>query len=354
MFLEKFLIKLVEFENLKIQGYDINLEKVINSINKHRYKQVVLQFPEGLKSSASHVVDYLQEKTDADFVVSADPCYGACDLGFIEFKKIGIDFIVQLGHLPMPSIKDFDIPAMFVNAYFDFDIEKLSEKIMPFLKDKKIGLTSSAQHAHLLKKVKKNLEKNQFEVFIGKGDDRIFADGQILGCNFSAASSVADKVDMFLFIGSGNFHPMGLILSAKKPVIAADPYTFDVKTDELVDLKDMVLKQRYGAIASSKDAKVFGILVGLKEGQQRIKLANQLKKSLTDRNKKAYVLILNYFSPDFLQAYRDIDCLISTACPRIAIDDYLQYKIPIITPVELEILLGFKKWEDYHFDEIFG
>ena len=33
-------------------------------------------------------------------------------------------------------------------------------------------------------------------------------------------------------------------------------------------------------------------------------------------------------------------------------DDYLKYKVPIITPVELEILLGKKKWEDYQFDQI--
>ena len=339
---------------MKISNYEINLEKAAEEINKNGYKNVVMQFPEGLKSSATKVIDYLQEKTNADFVVSADPCYGACDLGFAEFKKLGIDFIIQIGHLPIPSIKNFGIPAMFVNAYFDFDVEKLSKKIMSFLKNKKIGLTSTSQHVHLLKKVKQYLEQNQFEVFIGKGDDRICFDGQILGCNFTAASSIADKVDMFLFIGSGNFHPMGLILSTKKSVIAVDPYTFGVKTDELSDLKDMILKQRYGAIASSKDAKVFGILVGLKEGQQRIELANQLKKILTEKNKKAYIIVLNYFSPDFLQAFRDVDCFVSTACPRIAIDDYLQYKIPIITPIELEILLGYKKWEDYHFDEIFG
>ena len=31
---------------------------------------------------------------------------------------------------------------------------------------------------------------------------------------------------------------------------------------------------------------------------------------------------------------------------------YMQYKIPIITPVELDIVLGFKKWDDYQFDQI--
>jgi 2-(3-amino-3-carboxypropyl)histidine synthase len=53
-----------------------------------------------------------------------------------------------------------------------------------------------------------------------------------------------------------------------------------------------------------------------------------------------------------LQGFTEIDCYVSTACPRIAIDDYLQYKKPIITPVEVEIVLGKRAWEEYVFDEI--
>ena len=70
------------------------------------------------------------------------------------------------------------------------------------------------------------------------------------------------------------------------------------------------------------------------------------------KNKKSYIFALNHFNPSFLESFRNIDCFVSTACPRIAIDDYMQYKTPIITPIELDILLGLKKWGDYKFDEI--
>ena len=49
-----------------------------------------------------------------------------------------------------------------------------------------------------------------------------------------------------------------------------------------------------------------------------------------------------------------MDAFVSVACPRIAIDDYALHKKPIITPPELEIVLGERKWEDYAFDEIEG
>ena len=63
-------------------------------------------------------------------------------------------------------------------------------------------------------------------------------------------------------------------------------------------------------------------------------------------------MVINHFSPSIIESYRDIDCFISVACPRIPIDDYMQYKVPILTPIELDIVLGFKKWDEYQFDEI--
>jgi len=144
------------------------------------------------------------------------------------------------------------------------------------------------------------------------------------------------------------------LLISKKPVIAADPFSNSVKKHELYELKDIILRQRYGAIANSKNAKEFGILIGLKRGQQRMDLAHKVKEMLDVFNKKSLIIAMDNFSPVSLQGFGNIDCFVSTACPRIAIDDYLQYKTPIITPVELEIVFGKRKWEDYRFDQILG
>ncbi len=337
---------------MKISSYNIDLESAVKEIKEKDYKRIVLQLPEGLKIYASDFVKYLETETNAEFVVYSDPCFGACDLICSDVKEIGVDFIIQIGHLPIPSLKENTLPTMFVNAFVDFNVEKLVKRVVPKLDSKKIGLVATAQHVHLLDNVKQILSEADFEVFISEGDGRIDSKGQILGCNFSAANNLKDKVDMFLFIGSGTFHAMGLILSTKKPVVAVDPYTLEIKKEEIDDLKDMTLKQRYGAIASCRDAKTFGIIIGLKKGQERSNLAYDLKKMIESNGKKAMVFAMNHFSPQFLEGFRGVNCFVSTSCPRIAIDDYIQYKIPVITPVELKILLGIKKWEDFKFDEI--
>ncbi len=337
---------------MKIPGHTIDLEKAIRMINSKDYKRVVLQIPDGLKLHVLKFVDFFKKNTSAEIIISGDPCYGACDIGLCEYKDIGVDFIVQLGHTPIPSIKDFYIPMIFVNVKADITVKKVIERAIPLIDYKQIGLVTTAQHIDSLKEAKKTLEENGFDVTIGYGFSRVKFEGQILGCNFSAATSVKDDVDLFLFIGSGDFHPLGLMLSTGKPVIACDPYINKVKYKELEDLKDIVLRQRYGAIARSQDAKSFGILVGTKKGQQRMDLALEIKKKLEKKGKKPYIIALNHFLPSNIETFRSIECFVSVACPRIAIDDYMQYETPIITPVELDIVLGLKKWDHYRFDEI--
>lgn len=337
---------------MKIPGYTINLEKAVKNIKKNNYKQVLLMVPEGLKTHVSKFVELLENETNAAIIISGDPCFGACDTGCYELDNLDFDLIVHIGHLSIPDVGEGSVPIVFINALSDLDADKVIEKAIPSINGKKIGLVTTAQHVHILEDVKKTLKNNNFEPVIGTGDKRIQSNGQILGCNFTAATFIAEKVDMFLFIGSGSFHPLGLILSTRKPVIACDPYTNEVRYKELDELKDIILRQRYGAIARSRDAKVFGILLGTKKGQQRLELAHNIKKKLDENKKKSYIIAANHFTPSHLESFRNIDCFISTACPRIAIDDYMQYEIPIITPVELDILLGIKKWDDYQFDEI--
>ncbi len=339
---------------MQIAGYSIDLERTTQIIKKKGYKTVALQIPEGLKRNVFKIVEFLEKETHATIIVSADPCFGACDIANNELKNLDVEFVVHIGHTPIPGIENLWIPTTFINALSTMDVTKAVEKSLSFLEGKRIGIVATAQHLHSLDTVENILQKNNFESIIFAGDERISEKGQILGCDFSAGMNIVDEVDCFLFIGSGTFHPLGLLLSSKKPVIAADPYTNTVKKQELDELKDIILRQRYGAIANSKNAKEFGILIGLKRGQQRMDLAHKVKEMLDAFNKKSLIIAMDNFSPVSLQGFGNIDCFVSTACPRIAIDDYLQYKTPIITPVELEIVFGKRKWEDYRFDQILG
>ena len=338
-----------------ISGYELDFSEVIKASKKTHFDRVLLQIPEGLKHKTFEIAMYLEKELSTNCIISTDPCFGACDLPIdAQIKSYLIDAIVHIGHLPIPNLtlKDKKIPIFFIPAPSTHSIDDLVSKAIPFLEGTRIGICTTAQHIHQLKQVSKQLRGHGLAPLMGSGDQRICEKSQLLGCNFSAGTALKNKVDSFLFLGSGMFHPLGLYLTVKKPVIIIDPYTKQVKKKELEDLKDSILRQRYGAIAQAKSARRFGILVGIKEGQNRFSLAQKLQKMIKDNQKEAWLILVNHLSPAFLEGYYSIDCFVSTLCPRIAIDEYLTYKTAVITPQELEIALDIKSWDEYQFDEI--
>jgi 2-(3-amino-3-carboxypropyl)histidine synthase len=94
--------------------------------------------------------------------------------------------------------------------------------------------------------------------------------------------------------------------------------------------------------------------VGTRVGQERLKLARGLKKLLEQHGMEAHLIALDFFSWDNLQYFRHLDAFVNTSCPRITTDDYARYPMPMITPPELEIVLGKRTWEQYAFDEFKG
>jgi 2-(3-amino-3-carboxypropyl)histidine synthase len=81
------------------EKYNLELERIISEIKKIKAKLVLLQFPDGLKPYATVIVDYLKNKTNAEFLIWFGSCYGACDTPVgIEKLKPKIDLTIQFGH----------------------------------------------------------------------------------------------------------------------------------------------------------------------------------------------------------------------------------------------------------------
>jgi len=79
-------------------SFDIPIKEICESIQKRKAKRVGLQIPEGLKTRAVGIADELREKTGAEVIIFADPCYGACDTRDTDAERFNLDMIVHLGH----------------------------------------------------------------------------------------------------------------------------------------------------------------------------------------------------------------------------------------------------------------
>lgn len=325
--------------------YDYKFDTILDKIREIDAKNVILQFPEGLKSDAISVSNTIEESLpDVNVMIDADPCFGACDLADVKVNK-HIDLVVHFAHTPLP-IKT-DCPVLFIEAHSTADVEAPIHDALSKLDSdvKSIGLVTTTQHIHKLDEMINIIEEKGYTVKLdnGKGTSK----GQVLGCNFTSIKNL--DVDVIIYVGSGDFHALGVKLFTKKPVILADPFIGTSR--DIEEFTDRIIRVRFARITKASSAKSFGIIMSSKKGQLRFDLALHLKKLIKQHGYDAQILNMDYVSPDLLLPY-NLDAFVMTACPRIAIDDSAMYKKPVLTPDELEIVLGIRDWDDYKMDEI--
>ena len=303
--------------------YNMDLDKVIRKINSKNVETVGLQFPEGLKMQATKIARKIEEETESTVIISGDPCFGACDVSDYKMKG-SVDLIVHYGHTPLPL--KYEVPTIFVEAFANIDIKENLNQCLDELKDySRIGLVTTTQHLHLLNEIKDYLEDNGKEVVLGSSKST--RKGQVLGCNFSSIKNL--DAEIFLFIGSGNFHPLGINLFSNTPVLALDPYNNELR--KMDEYADRILRIRFARITKARTAEKWGIIVSSKEGQYRMNLAKEIKKILEEQGMEAYIILMDNVSPDALLPYMELDAFVVSACPRIAIDDSQMYKKPLLT-----------------------
>ena len=320
--------------------FELDLDKALEIIRHSGACRVGLQVPEGLKRAAPNIAKQIKKKTGAEVIISGDPCYGACDIDMALCQEV--DIMLHLGHAELGDGPD---NVIFMEARMTADLKDAAQNAVPHLRSKKVGIATTVQHIHELDQALEILKDHGIEGIVGPAGGRIKYPGQVLGCCYSTAKAL--EVDEFLFIGTGQFHPLGIALATGKRVVAADPISGEVSK---IDPQPM-LRRRFGAISRAMDARRFAVLVSKKPGQRRMQLAKRMKALGEAKGKEMFLVYLDNIEPDRLLNL-GVEGAVSTACPRIALDDAAKYKIPILTPPEFEVLMGKRDWEEYEFDEI--
>ncbi|MFH1696681.1 MAG: diphthamide biosynthesis enzyme Dph2 [Candidatus Diapherotrites archaeon] len=329
---------------------EFSLDNALREIKKRKAKLVLVQLPEGLKTRADEILQEIEQCTSAKAVLHAEPCFGACDLAEADAKALGADLVLHMGHARIPNIKS--ALTIFVPVRYGVGKKTLENVAQKIKKQKfgKVALCATVQYVHILPLLRKALARADVKAFIGKGGARIAEKGQVLGCDCSAVRAVEERADAIVFVGDGMFHPLGIYYGMKKsmPVLLVNPEG-KVTVKALAQERDKFIRQRFGAIARAKSAGKFGIIMSSKAGQARRALALRTRELLEAKGRKAILLSAGHVREDYF-AGMGIDCFVSTACPRLALDDGLNWKKPVITFPELEIVLGKRAPEKYEFD----
>lgn len=307
---------------------DALIESIVRKLEAPRPKKIFVQAPEGLKMQILDIAKGIEEQ-GIEVLVGCDPTYGACDLRDKEAKALGCDVLLHIGH------SDFGVKAVLPVVYEPYEIEV---DPIPLLKKYRkdleryhcIAPLTTIQFVNLLPRVADFLREGGKEVLFAK-QVRNQTEGILLGCDWTAALPLQDKIDCFLYIGSGKFHPLGLARKTDKPVL-----WLDIETGELTDMgkeKERLERIKAFHIGQAKEAETFGILVSFKEGQFFLKKAEEIKKTLERKGRKAWLLVMDEITPSKIEGMK-LDVLVNCACPRID-EDVSLFKKPILNPEDV-------------------
>jgi len=324
-----------------MKDFDFEEERIKQEIAKLGAKRVLLQLPEGLKPEAPRIAKVVQVE-GALPIISADPCYGACDIATAEAEGLGADLIVHFGHAQFMA--QGKIPAIYIEAKATLAVGTAVLQSLPLLASYiKIGLATTVQHFEALNQAQVILLKAGKTVIVGNNGQLPYA-GQVIGCNYSNVKTVADQVEAFLFVGGGLFHALGIAFSTGKPTVIADPY--DNRAFEINNEAQKMLKQRWAVIEEAREAQTFGVLVGLKPGQRHLEQALKVKELAEKHGKEAYLLAGREITSDTLLEFPSIDAYVNTACPRISLEAPQKFSKPVLTVNELMVTIGEDSWEN--------
>jgi len=313
----------------------IDETKVFEIIEAKRPKVVLVNAPGGLLKQTKQLMERVREKYGVTSILSGDSCFGVCDTADDDVEKVQADLALHIGHnAAVTEVGDYTylIDALD-DVAFDEVVETAVKTLSPY---KRIGLATFSQHLHQLKPVKMMLEARGFRVVIGKRNN-LMLEGQVFGCDFSTSFPIRDDVDAFALLGESEFHAVGLTLATGKPTFMLDPYM-----NEVTDMQAAAEERRKRAVLAvykALDAKVFGVITGLKEGQKMLGRSRWISKRLEMNGREVIQLAMRDVTAERLAPHREINAFVQTACPRISIDGFT-FDRPVLSIPQADALVA--------------
>jgi len=313
----------------------IDEKKVFDIIEAKKPKVVLVNAPGGLLRQTKELMERVKEKYGVAGILSGDSCFGICDTVDEDVEKLQADLALHIGH--NAAVTEVGNYTYLVDAMDDVEfgevVDTAAKVMAPY---KRLGLATFSQHLQQLKPVKERLESKGFQVSIGRGNN-LMLEGQVFGCDFSTSYPIREQVDAFVFLGESEFHAVGLALATGKPTFMLDPYTNEVTDMERA--AEERKKRAVLAIYKALDARVFGVITGLKEGQKMVGRSRWITERLEMSGRRVIQLAMRDVTAERLAPHREIEAFIQTACPRISVDGFT-FDRPVLSIPQADALVA--------------
>lgn len=310
----------------------IDEDTIFEEIKKRKAVSVALNAPDGLLPKVQETASKIMKRFGIPAYVLADTTWGSCDLNSNGAKVLAAEILFNIGHTI--GIDTIEKNVLMIDAFDDISFDKIVKNSIDTFQGKTISLVTDSQHLHEIENVRKIYENAGIVVKIGKGKGQL-NDGQVFGCEFYPVLETREVVDANVFLGQSNFHAAGIALSTNKPTYVLDPYFNEIR--EVSEFANKLKRKATLAIYKAAEAKTFGVIVGLKEGQLSKLTALKFKRELEKEGKEVQLFALTDITNERLRNIKGIDAFIQVACPRISTDN--QFDKPLLSTPQATALL---------------
>ena len=324
-------------------------------------RTIAVQCPEGLKSSIFDILGELEDAfPDKAFLLSIAPCTGACCAPVSQNKMImgfpNVDKILHFGAAPMPYLVDHQPDVLYINIHYPIS-PQIIDRICTALVEKgyqSACVVASEPYLSSIETVKKELKDRASIACIVNDSSRRVQPGGILGCTYGNLILDDDSVNCCIILTDGEFHAYCAPLVTDLPILLVECYFGEVRW-----FRSNVLEKREHVPAAITSATRFGIYVSNQPGQYRMSLAHRLAQVIRSHDKDCITVCSPSLNINAVAALR-LDVLVSTGCPRLAIDGeqlLSSSDLPtLVTPPELLKELGERsggyEWDEMAVDEM--
>ena len=188
---------------------------------------------------------------------------------------------------------------MHVHAKSSIDV-KLPKIKLDELPKLRWGVVTTIQHAHKIKDVLDQLKTAMLA-------------GQVLGCNAMEAEKIKEHVDAWLFVGSGEFHPIQVAIKTRQDVYLWNPVTQNLgKLDSKI--VERFENRKRGQLSKFLMSNKVGIIVSTKMGQKNLVRAMELSRI---SGKEYFLFACDEMDMRQFENFPFIQFWVNTACPRI-------------------------------------
>ncbi|MFB6175031.1 MAG: diphthamide biosynthesis enzyme Dph2 [Candidatus Nanohalobium sp.] len=294
-------------------------EEVLEELKDNEYGKVGLQGPDGIKDELIEFGSRLKDQGIEPVMIGASS-FGACGIANEKAERMGADALVHLGHtrfLHPEGAEMDDLDVYYLPYREDRDLMGVLEDDYEKIEEETVGLVGVTQYMDRAEKAREFLEDKGYEVVDGKTGLRTTEPGQVLGCDAGAAHNISHKVDAFVFLGSGEFHPSQVSETGKK-VYVVDPYERHIWIEPPNSLDDE-MQAEYARVIKHKDKKRWGVVTSSKKGQNYMRAAEIAKEKLERHGKEVFLFVEDRIFESDYKGY-DIDIYVNCACPRMTKD----------------------------------